>query len=192
MRAGYLLPLFFFLIFLTYASSALEGDLNNDGNVTSVDALIALKMSVGKEKVSLSADMNGDGEVTSIDAYQILLLSLNREDDLFLQLNRIVRTYDIGEYLKDERMNWIITRDNGAKIKIGVIIKDGRLIKFQQGPIKNPSVNVYTSEKLVRHLLETQDINEFKKSLKNGDIKLEGVGFFNWVRISVMSFFAGF
>lgn len=171
---------------------AQTGDLNNDAQVTSVDALIALKMAVGKISEDPEADMDGDGKVTSIDAYKILLLSLNKTDDLFLQLNRVVRTFDIGRYLTDERMNWIITQDNGAKIKIGVVIEKGKIVEFQQGAIKDPSINVYASGKTVRHLLETQDVNEFKNSLKNGDIRLEGVGFFNWVRISITSFFAGF
>ena len=186
------IPLLLLLFFSNPIFAAMIGDINNDEQVTSVDALIALKMAVGKISENLEADMDGDGRVTSIDAYKILLLSLNKTDDLFLQLNRIVKTYDIGKYLTDERMNWIITKENGAKITIGVVIENGKLVDFQQGTIKDPSVNVYASEKTVKHLLETQDVAEFKNSLKNGDIKLEGVGFFNWVRISVTSFFAGF
>ncbi len=193
MRYNLLIPLLISLLFSSIVSAqTIVGDLNDDSNITSVDALIALKMAVGKISENLEADMDGDGRVTSIDAYKILLLSLNKTDDLFLQLNRIVKTYDIGKYLTDERMNWIITKENGAKITIGVVIENGKLVDFQQGAIKDPSVNVYASEKTVKHLLETQDVAEFKNSLKNGDIKLEGVGFFNWVRISVTSFFAGF
>ena len=181
-----------FLFFFSQLTFAMVGDLNSDEQVTSVDALIALKMAVGKIPVNLTADMDNDGEVTSLDAYKILLRSLNKEDDLFLQLNRIVKTYDVGAYLTDERMDWVVTQENGAKITIGVVIEKGKLVEFQQGAIKDPSVNVYASEKTVKHLLETQDANEFKNAMKNGDIQLEGVGFINWIKFSVTGFFAGF
>ncbi len=53
-----------------------RGDVNADGEITSLDALQALKQSVGK--ISLTgtalerADMNNDGNVTTLDARQIL------------------------------------------------------------------------------------------------------------------------
>jgi len=191
MKPKFLLLTSFLFIILVPISSAqiINGDINNDGGVTSVDALIALKMAVGKINEDPAADMDGDGRVTSLDAYKILLLSLGKEDDLFLQLSRVVKNYDVGKYLTDERMNWFITKDNGAVITIGVIIEKGKLVTFQQGPIKDPTINVYTSERIVNHLLETMNPEEFKQAIKNGDIKLEGVGFFNWIRISITSFF---
>ncbi len=181
------------LLFIIPASiinaQTITGDINNDEEITSVDALIALKMAVGKIGEDPIADMDRDGRVTSLDAYKILLLSIGKEDDLFLQLSRVVKNYDVGKYLTDERMNWFITKDNGAVITIGVIIEKGKLVKFQQGPIKDPTINVYTTERIVRHLLETMNPEGFRQAIKNGDIKLEGVGFFNWIRISITGFF---
>ena len=40
------------------------GDGNGDGNITALDALIALRMSAGIAKVDLLMDVNGDGRVT--------------------------------------------------------------------------------------------------------------------------------
>jgi alpha-tubulin suppressor-like RCC1 family protein/uncharacterized protein YfaP (DUF2135 family) len=56
------------------------GDIDNDGATTSVDALLALQMSIGKKTVDLKADLaplvNGvpapDGKVTAADALVIL------------------------------------------------------------------------------------------------------------------------
>ncbi len=52
-----------------------KGDVNGDGEITSVDALMALQMSVGKLEVSLVADMNDDGKVKPDDALKILKLA---------------------------------------------------------------------------------------------------------------------
>jgi hypothetical protein len=46
------------------------GDVNGDGNITSVDAAIALQMAVRGE-YSKVADVNGDDRVTSLDALMI-------------------------------------------------------------------------------------------------------------------------
>lgn len=50
----------------------LRGDANRDGRLTTVDAVLALRMAVGGIGDDLVADMNGDGQVTSLDALMIL------------------------------------------------------------------------------------------------------------------------
>ena len=50
----------------------LRGDANHDGILTTVDAVLALRMAVGSIETDLVADMNGDGRVTSMDALMIL------------------------------------------------------------------------------------------------------------------------
>ena len=61
------------------------GDVNNDGEVTSADALAILKHSVGMEKLKgvdlLVADINGDGDVTSADALLALKRSVGMLDE---------------------------------------------------------------------------------------------------------------
>ena len=63
------------------------GDVDGDGSVTSADARLALRTSVGLEKditkgkaAYLAADADGDGEVTSGDARLILRASVGLED----------------------------------------------------------------------------------------------------------------
>jgi TolB protein len=55
-----------------------KGDVNGDGRITSVDALLALQMSVGKLEPNMVADMNDDGNVKPDDALKILKLSLEQ------------------------------------------------------------------------------------------------------------------
>ena len=49
-----------------------RGDLNHNGVVTAADAVIALRMAVGAVPAADVADMNGDGRVTSLDALMII------------------------------------------------------------------------------------------------------------------------
>ncbi|HRT82679.1 MAG TPA: dockerin type I domain-containing protein, partial [Oscillospiraceae bacterium] len=52
------------------------GDINGDGNVTAVDALIGLKHVTGEATLSEDqlalADVNGDGKITALDALILL------------------------------------------------------------------------------------------------------------------------
>ncbi|MBO8182948.1 MAG: hypothetical protein H0Z28_09180 [Archaeoglobus sp.] len=52
-----------------------KGDVNGDGEITSVDALLALQMSVGKLEPNMIADMNDDGKVKPDDALKILKIA---------------------------------------------------------------------------------------------------------------------
>ncbi|OFV68388.1 MAG: hypothetical protein SCAL_000064 [Candidatus Syntrophoarchaeum caldarius] len=49
-----------------------KGDCNKDDDLTALDALCALKMSVGKMQTHESIDVDEDGKVTSLDARIIL------------------------------------------------------------------------------------------------------------------------
>ena len=57
-----------------------KGDCNGDGKVTSVDALCALHMAVGKRAEDLIMDVSGDGRVTSLDARKILRVAAGLEE----------------------------------------------------------------------------------------------------------------
>jgi hypothetical protein len=182
----------FLIIFFIPTAEAVKGDCNNDGEFTSVDALIALKMAVGKIEPEAIADMNNDEVVTSYDAYRILMLVTGEEDELFWEIGELLRSYDLGKYLKDERMNWIIEKKDGSRLIIGVEIEKSELKEFLKGSVDNPSINAYANEDTVRRLLEFRSAEEFKKALESGEIKLEGVGIFNQIRVSVMNFVSKF
>ena len=60
---------------------AICGDLNRDGMVTAVDAVIALKIAAGgSTSFDSAADVSGDGQVTSLDAFMILQAAAGQID----------------------------------------------------------------------------------------------------------------
>ncbi len=68
--------------FVTTASARFMGDVNNDGEVNSSDALLVLQYAVGSiEEIDIkAADMNGDGAINSSDALSILKISVGSEE----------------------------------------------------------------------------------------------------------------
>jgi hypothetical protein len=63
-------------LFKVISSAEGSGDADGDGTYSAIDALTALQMSVGKMNKQFFMDMNQDGEVTSLDARMILQLAV--------------------------------------------------------------------------------------------------------------------
>lgn len=63
-------------LFKVTTTVAGSGDADGDGSYTAVDALAALQMSVGKTAKQSFMDMNQDGDITSLDARMILQLAV--------------------------------------------------------------------------------------------------------------------
>lgn len=55
-----------------------------------------------------------------------------------------------------------------------------------KGGIDNPTINAYTTEKVVKDLLNSKDPKALKSALDDGKIRLEGVGFINQIKVTVM------
>ena len=53
----------------------ISGDGNGDGSITTLDALIALRMAAQTQAADLIMDVDGDGQVTQQDAQQILAMA---------------------------------------------------------------------------------------------------------------------
>ena len=190
---GRLIPVFFaFFIYLSIVTASASPDVNGDGEITSVDALMALKMSVGRLDVDLRADMDGDGVVSAYDAYRILMLSTGEGDDLFFLLGEVVKSYDFGKYIKNERMNWIIEKNDGNRLVIGVVIENGKVTRFSKGGISNQNVNVYAGEDTVKYLLDSRNPEDLKNAIKSGEIKFQGVGLMNQIKYSIFPFLTYF
>jgi len=164
-----------------------EADVDNDGEITTDDVMILLEMAAGKQTKNLSFDMNMDGKITSLDAYQVLE-QLNLTDPLVEELETVVQQYDVGDYFSDERMNWKVKKTDGESLHIAVVVENGDIVEFYEGNIKDPSINAYTSEKTIRNLLDAKNSQSIRDAWSNGDIRIEGVGMGNAIRIGFMGF----
>lgn len=61
------------------------GDVNDDDNVTAIDAALVLQFNAGLIDTlanELSADVNGDGDITSVDAALVLQFTAGLLADL--------------------------------------------------------------------------------------------------------------
>lgn len=189
MRQVFSVLLSFFLFIILFSTNVLseQGDANNDGEITIDDVMILLEMAAGKQTPNLSLDQNMDGMITSIDAYQVLE-QINTTDPLVEELTTVVERYDVGEYFSDERMNWKIKKTDGRSLHIAVVVENGDIVEFYEGKIKDPSINAYASEETIRSLLNEKNSQSIRDAWNNGDIRIEGVGIGNAIRIGFMGF----
>lgn len=183
-------PLSFFLCCSLVFSPLLcaeNGDVNTDGEITTDDVLLLLEMATGKQPADLRFDMNADGYISSQDAFAIFEL-INDTDPLIEELQSVIFRYDVGDYFSDERMNWEISRTNGSTLFIALVIENGNIVEFREGTVKDPSINAFTSEKTIRDLLNSKDSKALREAWDNGEIRIDGVGIGNAVRIGFMGF----
>jgi hypothetical protein len=79
-------------LFLVKSIEEIRGDCDGDGDIDSVDALLALKMSEGKIEVNLVGDMNEDDQVTPSDATEMLSMGARKAvTDFYCRLQGIVK-----------------------------------------------------------------------------------------------------
>ena len=82
------------------SDTTLKGDCNGDGMISSIDALMALEMYVGKIDENPVADMNDDGKITSLDAAKILDSGVEGQADktnyLLMGYTKGIKYYGIG------------------------------------------------------------------------------------------------
>jgi hypothetical protein len=71
-------------ILTDYSGRPVQGDLNNDAQITTTDAAIALELAAGSRPCDAAmltvADVNNDGQVTSLDALMILQAAVGNID----------------------------------------------------------------------------------------------------------------
>ena len=112
-----------------------KGDYNSDGKLTALDALSAIKMSVGKVPEDLALDVDGSGSVTAMDARLILQSSvgLSSEVDPTILLNTDEETLR-GLLLSPTPADDFLDAYNSGAIEIEPV-GFGNKVKFSIGKI---------------------------------------------------------
>lgn len=79
--------------------------------------------------------------------------------------------------LNNEKIN--IVSEN---LTIGLLFKDGKIDSLEAESFSKPDFNVYISDKFLLEL--HQEKADFKQSIKDGDIRFEGLGIINKLKLA--------
>ncbi|ABR56269.1 conserved hypothetical protein [Methanococcus aeolicus Nankai-3] len=118
----------------------------------------------------------------------------NNPDELFNNMGHLADKY--GGLLNEislpiassERINMYITMNSGETLKVYVIVENGKLTAFDKGELENNTLNIYTTEQTINNILNSDaPVEELLSSIKNENIKLEGVGIFNYIKIEILN-----
>ena len=119
----------------SYKAKVIKGDVDGDGKVTAADSRLALRASVGLEKLSdqqkKAADIDNDGKITAADSREILKMATGSSasgsylvkitcDALNIRKGPSTE-YAITGVIKDKNSYTIVQESNGwGKLKSGV------------------------------------------------------------------------
>lgn len=188
--------LILFLVAAVGTGHALPGDVTGDSKVTSLDALLALKMAVTAIPVDMAADMDGDGFVTSVDASLIILKAIGMEgmpaegpkERLYLDLEKSAKGYNanmdrvpwlVRTVAGDERIDAEVRVKDGSTLLLRIETSGGRITRFQEIRARgeDATMELYATEGAVRGVMESPEpAGAFQKATALGEIRYEGRG----------------
>lgn len=92
----------------------------------------------------------------------------------------------------EERINIYITSQEGKVIVVGIATANGKIGVVSADQLENPTLNVYTTEKVFRRILASKNpLAAFRQSFENVDITYSVVGFLGKIKFGIASFFLG-
>jgi hypothetical protein len=125
-----------------------------------------------------------------------LAVGIEEESDLFEDLKQQVDIYNqnvdkipfIESFIGEERIHAEISLNNGTVLIIGITTdEDAKITGFEKGDISDPTINASTTESTARNIIDSKDpVSAFQDALNNGEIKFEGVGLGNKIKVGVM------
>jgi hypothetical protein len=124
-------------------------------------------------------------------------VGMEGESDLFKDLKQQVDIYNqnvdeipfIKSFFGEERINCEISLNDGTELIIGITTdEDVKVIEFEKGEISDPTINASTTESTARNIIDSKDpVSAFQDALNNGEIKFEGVGLGNKIKLGVIN-----
>lgn len=90
----------------------------------------------------------------------------------------------------NERINLQLTSCS-SDCRIGLVTSNGRITELNKGEVSNPTIEATMSETLLKNLLDSSDPRGvFVNALKNGEIKISGVGLVSKIKLTLMNLLA--
>ncbi len=98
-----------------------------------------------------------------------------------------------GSLFGNERINVHVALDSGKEHVVGVVTKNKKVELIDEKELDNPTLNVYTSESVIRTIVVSHDqLGALQQALQDKTITYTAVGFFNKIKFSFVSLFAKF
>jgi len=117
----------------------------------------------------------------------LVLASLSEEIDT----TEIVGT-DLPRFAKglfgNAKINLYITLEDGTTENYGIVTQNGVVTSLADEELNNPSLNVYTTESIVRNLIQSDNaVASLQEALNSGGITYRAVGLINKIRFGFVS-----
>jgi hypothetical protein len=120
--------------------------------------------------------------MSSVFAAEMDLAALNKE----LAGNTIPKPLD--KLFGDEKVNIHFELENGEELNVGLLTDNGKFKSLTAGELANPSLNVYTSEKVVKEIESAEDPGKaLKNAFENKEITYKAVGLMNKIKFMFLS-----
>ncbi|ABR55221.1 conserved hypothetical protein [Methanococcus vannielii SB] len=92
----------------------------------------------------------------------------------------------------NERINLYIGTETG-ELNIFIVVFNGKITNFEKGMLNDATLNIYTTKSTILEIMDSENpISSTKEALKQGKIKMEGVGFIKSLEIAIITFLMNF
>lgn len=111
--------------------------------------------------------------ISMADAFTLDMASIERNAAIY---NSKIESapYVLTSMLGSEKVNLIVTRDNGSVFSAGMDIVSAKIERVVKGGFNDPSIIITTTESTINEVVGSKDkISEFKKMTDDGRINFE-------------------
>lgn len=136
---------------------------------------------------SFSSDADITGRVVDDNSLQYYTSNPQKAADTYNQNIGKVPGF-VKTMFGDERINAVLTLDNGTIESFGIITKKGKIVSIQKGFLDNPSLFVKTDEKVLNKFLESgNQVAYIRNALNTKAIDFQATNIKTRVKITTAS-----
>ena len=193
--------IFFVLLFAPYYEGTLTSVNAQQNGISSTSAV---NWEEDKETILKVLNKVKSKEIISDEDYEKIREALEESDSLDAFISSVdsltvevylERVYESQSFkiiagivkwtFGNEKINIYITLENGSVLKFCADVQDA-VAELKEGELPNPTINIYANEGTLRSIMESDDpFTALQVALIDGDIKYEGVGIANAVKLAL-------
>ena len=156
------------------------------------DDLTADTLSELKEKASAEGIDTSDINISGADIDGALTQLVENKEEIIESFNENSEEMppELMSLVGNDRTNIRVTLDNGTEVVLGIGMKDGKLEDVTKGPISDPTLEIKFKEKDIREIAQSDDpVGTLVDKTSSEEVKIEGVGFWNWLKTALLNIF---